>query len=387
MTLLITIIRPILNGIFVVAMFFVPRKKSTGKKLLVIKLEGLGDFIIFLPSLLRYKKIYPDYSLTLLVDNKINYSIAKRYGKDVLDEVLLIDAKKFSKKLWYRFSFSKLLYKENYDVTINPLYYRRKISDFIVRIAGSKEKISYAGYEIEHGASKKSSDFYTQLVYVPQTLTNEFYRHKYFTEKLGYTGNDVFTTTFPFRNEDVDSARAVLAKYFLQEKEYVVFFPGAGRFVSKWEPEKFAHVADFLVEKNYTVVIVGSKMEKEIAAKIISNLNPKSREKVLDLTDGTDVFTTAGVISLAKFYLGNDSGPTHLSEAIGATVICPLGLGHFMEFYPSQITDKNIIVSATDKSCLNDLYACAKDLPFGSPAPCVSNITVEQILTEVKKLV
>lgn len=386
MTILLDILRPIINMFFVFLMFFVARKKEITKKILIIKLEGLGDFIVFMPSLIRYKKVYPDYKVTLLVDNVINYNIAKRYDDDSIDDVILFDAKKFSKNIFYRFKMSKQLYISNFDITINPLYYRRKISDFIVKIAKSKERITFAGYEIEKGGKVDSSDVYTKLIHVPKEIFNEFYRHKYFIEQLNKTTYTDYSLTFPLQETDINNAKKVLSEYNINQDAFIALFPGAGRAVSKWEPEKFAKVIDYVTEHNFQVVICGSKMEKSIAQKIIMSVDEKKRSHVTDLTDKTDIFTTAGIIKLAKFYLGNDSGPTHTAEAIGQTIICPLGLGHFKEFYPSLDIPTNIIVSAKNMDCLNDLYACAKNLPPGSPAPCVSNITVEQILVEIKKL-
>ena len=53
----------------------------------------------------------------------------------------------------------------------------------------------------------------------------------------------------------LDNAKKILQEYSVEENNYVVIFPGAGRSVSKWEPEKFEEVADFLVKNNYKVII------------------------------------------------------------------------------------------------------------------------------------
>lgn len=384
---LIDIARPIINSFFIFLMFFVPRNKEKQKKILIIKLEGLGDFIVFIPSLLKYKEIYPHHKITLLVDNSINHQIAKRYHPELIDELILLDAKKFSKNIFYRFSVSKQLYALNFDITINPLYYRRKISDFLVTIAKSRERITFAGYEIEHNDTLPTPNEYTRFISVPSTITNEFYRHKYFIQELANKKYENYSLHFPLQDEDLTNAKKILKEYSIEENKYVVIFPGAGRSVSKWEPEKFAAVANFLIENTYKVIICGSSMEKEIAEKIIHNVKSNNKANIINLISKTNVFTTAAIIKLAKFYVGNDSGPTHTAESIKQTIICPLGLGHFREFYPSEDTPKNIIVAAKNMNCLNDLYACAKDLPPGRAAPCVSNITVEQILDEVKKLI
>jgi len=376
-----------MNNFFIFILFFIKRKDEEQKKLLLIKLEGLGDFIIFIPSLIKYKEIFPNHKITLLVDNKINYQIALRYKNKVIDDIILFDAKKFSKNIFYRFTLSKRLYKLNFDITINPIYYRRKISDFIVRATKSKERISFAGYEVEKLGKFPVLKPYTALIYVPIKVSNEFYRHKFLIEQLAHKTFSDYATTFPLKGSDIINAKKILSEYKIIENTFVVIFPGAGRDVSKWPTDRFAKITEYLTQNKIKVIICGSEMEKKIAKQIIELVDPKKRMLIVDLTAKTDVFTTAGIIKLAKFYIGNDSGPTHLSEAIGATSICPLGLGHFMEFFPSQNTAKNIIVSAKNMNCLNDWYACANDLAHGSPAPCVSNITAESVIAEIKKLI
>ncbi|MCK9344973.1 MAG: glycosyltransferase family 9 protein [Candidatus Pacebacteria bacterium] len=366
---------------------FTRRDQNTKKKLLLIKLEGLGDFIIFLPSLLKYREVFPGYEISLLVDNKINYEIANRYKGENVDNVILFDAKKFSKNIFYRFALSKKFYQMNFDTVINPIYYRRKISDFIVRATQATEKISFAGYEVEKLGRIFLLDPYTKLIRTPTTISNEFYRHKHLIEELAGKTFDDYSTTFPSKDSDIAGARKILSEYGIAQGAFVVIFPGAGRAVSKWPVDKFAKIAEHLVEHNFDVVICGSAMEKNLAEGILQHVDKSKMDHIFNLTAKTNIFSTAGIIRLAKFYIGNDSGPTHLAEAVGATVICPLGLGHFKEFYPSQDTEKNIVVSVKNMDCLNDAYACANGLTTGSPAPCVSNISTEAVINEIKKLI
>jgi len=386
MNIIINLIRIITNNLFVFFLFFIPRYKNIDKKLLLIKLEGIGDFIIFIPALMRYKIMFPEYKITLLVDNKTNYQIAKRYEKEILDEIILLDSKKFSKSLFHRFFISKFLYKSNYDATIYQTYYRRKIGDFLVKIAKSKEKISFAGLSIERFKDFSSSNMYTKLIYIPKEIHNEFYRHKYFIEKISNKKFDNFITAFPIKESDIINAKELLSQYKI-DNNFVTIFPGAGRSVSKWPPEKFAKVIEYIMSKSIKIVILGSKTEETIIKKIMESVSPQKAKDVIDLSGKTDIFITAGIIKLSKFYFGNDSGPTHLSEAIGAMTICPLGLGHFKEFYPSEDTEKTRVVNIKDMSCLNDQYACAKGLGREDPAPCVKNISVEAVLEEINKII
>jgi ADP-heptose:LPS heptosyltransferase len=376
--------RSIFNTLFLTTLSLLPRKDSPAKKILIVKLEGLGDFIVFIPSLLQYKRIFKGSSITLVVDNSINKAIAERYIDETLTDVILLDSKKFSKQFSYRFAFCKMLYLENFAVAINPIYYRRNISDFLIKVSRATKRFGFYGYDVEIGNKKDTRRPFTVYVPVGDPRANEFERHKVLIAAIGLFNEDDYRLTFPITKEDIQCTRKIIASHNLKEKEYVVFFPGAGRDASRWEPEKFGVIAGYCIEKGYDVVVLGSPTEKERARIIIESTPKEIRSHVHDFTTKTNVFETAGVISLAKAHIGNDSGPTHLAEALRTTIVCPLGLGHFMEFYPSRRIPTNIIVSATDKSCLYDLYACGTGLPPGSPAKCVSNITSEQIIKAIE---
>ncbi len=101
-----------------------------------------------------------------------------------------------------------------------------------------------------------------------------------------------------------------------QEKEIdVVLIPGGSKASKRWPPEKYRELGKALREKRRSVLYVGSPKEKELLQEASDNL-PYSTPSILDLKD---------ILARAKIVCGNDTGPIHLADALGTTVLSLFG--------------------------------------------------------------
>jgi len=120
--------------------------------------------------------------------------------------------------------------------------------------------------------------------------------------------------------EEKDRARRFLEDLGVDARRPVLILsPGAGYGPAKrWPASRFAALASLFQErKEAAVVIIGSAAESDIAAAISSSLN----KKPLVLTGKTTLSQLKGLISLAHFFVSNDSGPMHLANALRVPVV------------------------------------------------------------------
>ena len=129
---------------------------------------------------------------------------------------------------------------------------------------------------------------------------------------------------------DADRARELLREIGLDVDEpFVVFAPGAayGR-AKQWLPERFAELAALIInERGWSVVMVGSNADRAACADIASRL-PKTgsrMNRLIDFCGKSDLQTLAGVLSVARAVVSNDSGAMHLAGAVGTKVVAPFG--------------------------------------------------------------
>jgi ADP-heptose:LPS heptosyltransferase len=373
-----------INYIIQSLLFCVPRK-DLQKAVLVIKIDALGDFVIFVPSLVRYRSVFPEKKITLLVSSRINKEIASRLIGSYVDEILLIDDKRFAKNFFYRLLFSLKLYREHFETVIYPVYFRRFIGDFLTKVVKANHVIGFAGYRIQEDDDRSFSDHYTTLITLPPEITNEFYKHKYLLEQLSpNTIFDAYEPFFPLQKEDKENAQKLLRTHGVPST-YAVVFPGSGSPIRNWPVEKFKEIIEHLHTLDTHVVLCGSKEESLIAKKIISLFENTS--SITDLSGSTSsIFQLAAIIEQSKLYIGGDTGPTHISAAVGAPTVCLMGGGVFMEFFPYGNLDKNRVVYDKSMTCMNDNWKCSENNPFGAPAPCIENIKPKDVINEINSL-
>lgn len=94
-------------------------KKKIGNAILLIRLDEIGDFVLWLDSAKEYRNLYPK-SKIILLGNKIWTDLAQKLP--YWDEVLPLDCQKFIRKPSYRLHFLKLIRKIGFQVAIHPTF-------------------------------------------------------------------------------------------------------------------------------------------------------------------------------------------------------------------------------------------------------------------------
>lgn len=101
-------------------------------------------------------------------------------------------------------------------------------------------------------------------------------------------------------------------------RPYVLFVPGgsAHRLEKRWPVECYAQLGSLLKAKGLDIVIIGGPQESAMARHI-----QKAVGGARDLTGRTDFAQLAVLGAKAALAVGNDTGPTHLLAAAGAPTI------------------------------------------------------------------
>lgn len=166
----------------------------------------------------------------------------------------------------------------------------------------------------------------TRVVPKPKDATHQSEYYQALTTGLGIPAGPAFATVWP----DADHARQILKNVGLDlDEPFVVFAPGAayGR-AKQWLPERFAELADLIInERGWSVLMVGSHADRSACADIAARLPATGNRinRLIDLSGNTDLPSLAGVLSLARAVVSNDSGAMHLAGAVGTKVVAIFG--------------------------------------------------------------
>ena len=104
----------------------------------------------------------------------------------------------------------------------------------------------------------------------------------------------------------------------VRPRPYVLFVPGgsAHRLDKRWPAERYGQLGKILAERGYDVVIIGGPQESALARQIQREVG-----QARDLTGRTDFAKVAVLGAKASLVVGNDTGPLHLAAATGSPTV------------------------------------------------------------------
>ena len=116
---------------------------------------------------------------------------------------------------------------------------------------------------------------------------------------------------FPLAPADCEQWHALAAAHGLRPGEYAMLHPGASASDRRWPVEKFAAVADQLVERGLRVALTGIAAEAALTAAVASAM----RHDAVDLAGQTPLGALAAGLADARLLVSNDTGVSHLAVA------------------------------------------------------------------------
>lgn len=129
---------------------------------------------------------------------------------------------------------------------------------------------------------------------------------------------------------DADRAEAARDFPLLSTQRLVIVHPGSSDPRRRWPPAAFAAVADALAAEGALVAVNGTAHEAPLVHAVIQQM----RHRAADLTGLLSLPALCGLIERAALVVSNDSGPLHLSLAIGTPCVGVYWLTNLMEACP-----------------------------------------------------
>lgn len=362
-----------------IALLFYSRTRHDENSILLIRVDNLGDFILWYSQAIALRNEFPKplYKLNL-VCNKVSVDIAQASG--LFDEIIPFDQRKFITSLYYRYSIiSKIRHLKCFTL-INPIFSRDFYrQDALARLSGAKKLIAYDCdcTNITPFLKRISSYWYTKLILKNDSSLSEIDRNIDFMLGLGIQPNDALSdlsSLTPF-------GEAGFKKLFLPLR-YFVIFPGASWSGRKWPAEYFAQLANLIQDKfNIDGLICGSVGDDEIARQINSYLS----RPLINVTGKTSLLTLITLVKNSCLVISNESGGAHLAPALKVPTVCILGGGHFGRFapYPTRFKAATLIPTYKLMNCYGCNWGCIHKLDVSGSAPCVSEISVNTVFHAV----
>ena len=372
-------------AIFLITDFLIKRKpnKTNQNTLLLIRLDSIGDYILvrnFL-SIFRERGKFQNYKITLC-GNALWKEIAEEFDKDVIDDFLWLERKKFYSSLVYKYRFLKSIYERGFEIAIDTTFTRELLyGDSIIKSSNARVKIGSEGSLEKHTTWKRkllTNKYYTKLIPASHDNLFEFLRNKVFFERLLDVKIDLKKPTLP---------KSVVTPFFSFNKKYAVLFPGAASLLRRWKQHNFSEILKYIIQKyDFVVIIAGGENETQIAETLISGINDSD---AINMAGKTSLPQLIDLIRNAEILISNDTGATHIAVSVDTPFVCVSNGNHFGRFhpYPQEIFDKacyiyppEIMNNQDNIELLKNKYRFSSELDINEIKPRTVKETIKKIL-------
>ena len=279
------------------------------EKIAVLRAGGLGDFVFTLPALWALRAAYAEAEITLL-GGPLQVELLEDRSEPIQRAVLVPSSTGVNgpdtgveEDEGELERFFGRMREERFDLALQMHGGGGFSNPFVGRL----------GARVTAGARAPGApplDRNVPYVYAQ----SEYMRN---LEIAGLVGAGAVTLEPRLPLTDGDLAEAGEALPADDARPLVALHPGAGDPRRRWPPEKFAAVADALVDDGAQAVFVGAEGDRSLILGILRTMDREAAELCGRLSLGG----LAALLSRCGVVVSNDSGPLHLAVAVGAATV------------------------------------------------------------------
>ncbi len=337
------------------------------KNILVIELKRIGDILVATPTFRALKKNFLNANIDIVVPPGMEEVL---YGNLNINKILVWDRDKIKEN--YPIYLQQI--KNKYDLAVilhNGTYQVSKLlkeANILYRIGCTRV-----------GLSEPKGYFLTK-----QLLPDRKLKHKIEDNldvlKLININNVADKSPEAYVSKEADLwVKQKFKEHKINNKDFIVVFSVVSWTHPTWFKERFAELADKLIEEyKAKIIFVGTEKEKEFIFSIKELMKHKNNYWL----GQTSIQQLFAIIKNSNLVVGMDSGLTNIAAAFKTPVIALFGAGGKTIWAPYS---QNSISIQKDEVCT----ACMKSeckWKGERNLECMKAITVDDILNTVEKL-
>ena len=273
------------------------------KKILLIRIDALGDLILTIPAMRAILEFYTDAEIDVVVKKKFVPLMQEIKG---IHTVIA----------WEKIPPLLQVRKKEYDIAFDMTPASTFDSSLLLFFVRAKEKI---GYNV--GIRK----YWITTQILPKGLQYERDMVLEICKQMNIPIKEkkLFFPIYQKQKKEVkEKIENILITHFGQKnkpKKIIAIHPSASQKEKIWPMENFIELINKLIKnhQNIAFVLIGTKEEKHFCEEI----NNKLITKQVNLAGELSIIDLGAFLSNCDLLLCNNSGPMHIGAAVGTPII------------------------------------------------------------------
>ncbi len=318
------------------------RFNLNNKKVLILKLQGMGDTVLLLPVIHELIKKYPDIQLDIAIGNNSSAELLKLSNLKIKHMFILRSGIYNYIKFILKFIFQR------YYLIFLP-YKSGKKENLISFLTLCKRRVGYAYKKAWKEYYWKLFDFLINYQLIPDVNKHDIVLN---LELVGYIRKKINKLKLLFSKIIINKEAQNTVNDFLKinhVNDYILFHLSAGDVNRLWSLQNYIKLIGKILKKykNYKIILIGQSIERARNMKVINSFK---NNNVIQFDDKS-LSELIYILKKAYIVAGNDSGIMHLASLVNNTIISLVGYTSCKRSSPAG----------------NKVYILRKDLPC---SPC-----------------
>lgn len=335
------------------------------KKILVIRLDRLGDLALTLPLLAALKQRWPSAELTVLCRDAVAPLLQAQ--PEVDRAIVVRRTKGRSARLLRRDERAWMLRQlraDQFDLVIDPFSGEELDSAWIAWQTGARHRLGFSLrgrglFFTRSVAPNPAHSFLEQQQALAAAIGVELRVER---PRLVVTADERTAAAGRLRDSGLDPARPIIGIH-----------PGGYYPTQRWPLGRFLALAKRLVEEDHhQVVFFGTRAEERLIAHIGMPVGVK-----MAVCFGLELREFIALLSVCRLMVCNNSGPLHVATALGLPTVSTIGPTDPVRWWPvgdgHQVVRKSLWCSPCQEG----------ECPLGTQE-CLMTISVEEMLAAVR---
>lgn len=285
------------------------------ERLLIVRLTAVGDVIHGAPVLCALRDRFPDAFIAWVVEGR---------GADLIEGHRALNEVIRAPRRWYRspqaiWRLRNQLRPYAFDTTVDLQCLTKSAA--VAWMTGAKQRLGVGGSD--------GREFSKQLNNVLTNVNASHVVNHYLgiCKPLGIeladaeqrpVGFDSVRFDLELFDADATFATQTIKQLGLEPSRFAILNPGAGWASKLWPAERYGEIAQRLAADHglKSLAVWGGADEKPLAETIVANSNGHAA-----LAPSTTLRQLGALCRQGRMFLGSDTGPMHLSVAVGTPTI------------------------------------------------------------------